>query len=79
MVILGLTGVVLFAVSVAALTLPEDLEKSFFQSTWEGLSNHDKQVGLMLIGSVRSSLVKERILVRVLCPLPRLLEGANPR
>ena len=42
MVILGLTGVVLFSVSVAALAIPKNLREKVFKSAWESLSDKRK-------------------------------------
>ena len=44
MVSLGLSGIVLFSVSVAALAAPDNYQTTFFEGTWKGLSSSDKQV-----------------------------------
>jgi len=44
MIILGLSGVILFAVSVAALAAPESWQVGFFHTAWKGLSFNDKEV-----------------------------------
>ena len=46
MVLLGLSGIILFAVSVAALSLPDKFRGQLFERTWKGLSSRDKQVSL---------------------------------
>ncbi|CAI8054713.1 Tetraspanin-31 [Geodia barretti] len=43
MVSLGLSGIVLFAVSVAALAAPDSYQTSFFDTTWRRLGSRDKQ------------------------------------
>ena len=42
MIILGLCGVTLFAVSVAALAIPKDLQITLFRKTWESLNPQQK-------------------------------------
>jgi len=44
MIVLGLSGVILFAVSVAALAAPKSWQDDFFQAAWMGLSFNDKEV-----------------------------------
>ena len=44
MVSLGVSGIVLFGVSVAALAAPDSYQTRFFEGTWRGLSSRDKQV-----------------------------------
>ena len=44
MIVLGLSGVILFAVSVAALAAPKSWQQDFFQAAWRGLSFNDKEV-----------------------------------
>lgn len=56
MVSLGLSGIVLFAVSVAALAAPDTYREQFFEGTWRGLSSHDKQVSVNIFSSLITSL-----------------------
>jgi tetraspanin-13/31 len=42
MVLLGVSGIVLFSVSVAALAAPDNYQEDFFTRVWKGLSCHDK-------------------------------------
>lgn len=44
MIVLGLSGVILFAVSVAALAAPESWQQDLFHTAWKGLSFNDKEV-----------------------------------
>ena len=48
MVSLGLSGIVLFAVSVAALAAPDSYQTSFFDTTWRRLGSRDKQVSIIM-------------------------------
>lgn len=44
MIILALSGIVMFSVSVAALALPRSYQESFFLNTWKGLGDGDKSL-----------------------------------
>lgn len=42
MVLLGLSGMALFVVSVIALSVPRQFQKEFFMDTWEGFDDTQK-------------------------------------